>query len=132
MRMNKNTGQVSPRQRIMDYAATGTEQMELYCAAHPGSPSAVRRPRLSVRSELWIALLGPSLKEGIVGIGPTVAAALRAFDTQYLAGLRPPVEAVGRVGRLRRRPGVAARRSYDSSKLDLKSGTDVSSFAWPS
>ena len=116
----------------MDYAAAATEQMELYCAAHPGSPSAVRRPRLSFRSELWIALLGPSMEEGIVGIGPTVAAALRAFDTQYLAGLRPPVEAVGRVGRLRRRPGVAARRSYDSSKLDLKSGTDVSSFAWPS
>jgi len=130
--MNKNTRQASDKHRIRDYAAAATEQMELYCAAHPGSPSAVRRPRLSFRSELWIALLGPSIEEGIVGIGPTVAASLRAFDAQYLAGLRPPVEAVARVGRLRRRPGVAARRSYDSSKLDLKSGTDVSSFAWPS
>jgi len=130
--MNKNTRQASDKHRIRDYAAAATEQMELYCAAHPGSPSAVRRPRLSFRSELWIALLGPSIEEGIVGIGPTVAASLRAFDAQYLAGLRPPVEAVGRVGRLRRRLGVAARRSYDSSKLDLKSGTDVSSFAWPS
>jgi len=130
--MKKNNGQVSRGRRVADYASAAIEQMELYCVAHPGSPSAVRRPRLSFRSELWIALLGPSMEEGIVGIGPTVAAALRAFDTQYLAGLRPPVEAVGRVGRLRRRPGVAARRSYDSSKLDLKSGTDVSSFAWPS
>ena len=130
--MKKNNGQVSSGRRVADYASAAIEQMELYCVAHPGSPSAVRRPRLSFRSELWIALLGPSMEEGIVGIGPTVAAALRAFDTQYLAGLRPPVEAVGRVGRLRRRPGVAARRSYDSSKLDLKSGTDVSSFAWPS
>jgi hypothetical protein len=69
------------------------EQIELYCAAHPGSPSAVRRPRLFVRGELWVALLGPSVEEGIVGIGPTVAAALRAFDAQYLAGLRPPSEA---------------------------------------
>src|SRR6266403_506299 len=123
MRMNKNTGQASPRQRIMDYAATATEQMELYCAARPGSPSAVRRPRLSVRSELWIALLGPSIEEGIVGIGPTVAAALRAFDAQYLAGLRPPVEAVRRVG--------AARRSYRSSKSGAKSQAEVSGFAWP-
>ena len=98
MRMNKNTGQASPRQRIMDYAATATEQMELYCAAHPGSPSAVRRPQLSFRSDLWIALLGPSVEEGIVGIGPTVSAALRAFDTQYLAGLRPAVEPVGKSG----------------------------------
>jgi len=130
--MKKNNGQVSRGRRVADYASAAIEQMELYCVAHPGSPSAVRRPRLFFRSELWIALLGPSMEEGIVGIGPTVAAALRAFDTQYLAGLRPPVEAVGRVGRLRRRPGVAARRSYDSSKLDLKSGTDVSSFAWPS
>ncbi len=130
--MKKNNGQVSRGRRVADYASAAIEQMELYCVAHPGSPSAVRRPRLSFRSELWIALLGPSMEEGIVGIGPTVAAALRAFDTQYLAGLRPPVEAVGRVGRLRRRPGVAARRSYDSSKLDLKSGTYVSSFAWPS
>ena len=130
--MKKNNGQVSRGRRVADYASAAIEQMELYCVAHPGSPSAVRRPRLSFRSELWIALLGPSIEEGIVGIGPTVAASLRAFDAQYLAGLRPPVEAVGRVGRLRRRPGVAARRSYDSSKLDLKSGTDVSSFAWPS
>jgi hypothetical protein len=66
------------------------EQMELYCAAHPGSPAAVRRPQLFVRGELWIALLGPSVEEGIIGIGPTVTGALRAFDAQYLAGLRPP------------------------------------------
>ena len=66
------------------------ERMDLYCAAHPGSPSAARRPQLLYRGQLWIALLGPSVEEGIVGIGPTVGAALRAFDAQYLAGLRPP------------------------------------------
>lgn len=65
------------------------ERLELYCAANPGSPTAIRRPRLTVRGQLWIALLGPSVEEGIVGIGPTVEGALRAFDAQYLAGLRP-------------------------------------------
>ncbi len=74
------------RRRVMDHAATAAEQMELYCASHPESPSAVRRPRLFVRGELWIALLGPSLEDGIVGIGPTVAEALRAFDAQYSIG----------------------------------------------
>ena len=74
----------------MDYALAAMEQRELYCQAHPGSPAAVRRPRLFIRGELWIALLGPSVEEGIVGIGSTVTAALRAFDAQYLAGLRPP------------------------------------------
>ena len=80
------------RPYMVDYAIAATEQMELYCEAHPGSPSAVRRPRLFVRGELWIALLGPSVEEGIVGIGATLTAALRAFDAQYLASLRPPAE----------------------------------------
>jgi hypothetical protein len=91
----KKNGEFSHGRRVMDYAFAAMEQMELYCEAHPGSPAAVRRPRLFVRGELWIALLGPSVEEGIVGIGPTVTAALRAFDAQYLAGLRPPVEAIG-------------------------------------
>src|SRR5213593_1142978 len=119
--MKKNNGQVSRGRRVADYASAAMEQMELYCAAHSGSPSAVRRPRLSFRSELWIALLGPSMEEGIVGIGPTVAAALCAFDAQYLAGLRPPVEAVRRVG--------AARRSYRNPKSGAKSRAEVSGFA---
>jgi len=121
--MRKNDGHISRGRYVPDYASAAIEQMELYCVAHPGSPSAVRRPRLFFRSELWIALLGPSIEEGIVGIGPTVAAALRAFDVQYLAGLRPPVEAVRRVG--------AARRSYRNPKSGAKSQTEVSGFAWP-
>src|SRR6266487_593182 len=91
----KKNGEFSHERHGMAYAFAAMEQMELYCEAHPGSPAAVRRPRLFVRGELWIALLGPSVEEGIVGIGPTVTAALRAFDSQYLAGLRPPAEMLG-------------------------------------
>jgi len=47
----------------------------------------MRRPALSIRKGLWIALLGPSIEEGIVGLGSSVEAALRAFDRQYMAGL---------------------------------------------
>jgi hypothetical protein len=64
------------------------EEMESYCATHPNSPSAERRPALSIRRGLWIALLGPSVEQGIVGIGFTVEGALRAFDVQYMAGRR--------------------------------------------
>jgi hypothetical protein len=78
---------------VLDPTMAAMERMDLYCAAHPGSPSAARRPRVFLRSHLWIALLGPSVEEGIVGIGPTVEASLRAFDAQYLAGLRPPTQA---------------------------------------
>jgi hypothetical protein len=80
------------QQRAADHAATAIEQMKHYYAARPGSPSARRRPQLFFRGDLWIAGLGPNLEKGIVGIGPTVAAALRAFDAQYLAALRPPNE----------------------------------------
>src|ERR1044071_8726395 len=91
--MNKNR-QSLRRRHMMDYAFAAMEQMELYCKAHPGSPSAVRRPQLFVRGDLWVALLGPTVEEGIVGIGATVTAALRAFDSQYLAGLRPRAETI--------------------------------------
>ena len=74
---------------ILDSKAA-TERAELYFAAHPGSPAAARRPELSVRNGTWIALLGRSIEDGIVGFGATVEAALRAFDAQYLAALRPP------------------------------------------
>ena len=91
----KKNGQFPHGRHVMNYALAAMEQMDLYCEAHPGSPSAVRQPRLFVRGELWIALLGPSVEEGIVGIGPTVTAALRAFDAQYLAALRPSAEGIG-------------------------------------
>lgn len=82
------------------------EQMELYRALHPRSPAAVRNPQLRIRGDLWIALLGPSVEEGIVGIGPTVEAALGAFDTQYLARLHPPAPA-NKIRRLFRRASSA-------------------------
>jgi hypothetical protein len=127
--MKKNNGQVSRGRRVADYASAAIEQMELYCTAHSGSPSAVRRPRLLFRSELWIALLGSSMEEGIVGIGPTVTAALRAFDAQYLASLRPPSEAEGTASALR--ADSVARRPSRRPKSSAKSQAEVSGFAWP-
>jgi hypothetical protein len=129
--MKKNSGRVSGRGLVTDYAAAATEQMELYCRARPGSPSAVRRPQLFFRGELWIAVLGPSVEEGIVGIGPTIVAALRAFDVQYLAGLRPAVETGTKVDAMRR-SNAEAQRTQRSPKFDLKSRGQVPSFAWPS
>lgn len=105
--MNKNNDR--PRGgRSLDYAAAAAEQMEEYCAVHPQSPSAVRRPQLFVRGDLWIALLGPSVEEGIVGIGSTVPTALRAFDSQYLAGLRPRNESIKSCVRHEKSPRTTA------------------------
>jgi hypothetical protein len=77
-----------------------TERFELYCMAHPGTPSAVRHPRLFIRSGVWVALLGKSIKDGIAGFGSNVESALSAFDVQYLNMLRRPGERmVARVSR---------------------------------
>ncbi len=43
----------------------------------------MRRPNVSRRGNVWVALLGQSVQDGIVGLGRTVEAALRAFDVQY-------------------------------------------------
>jgi hypothetical protein len=66
------------------------QRAEMYCELHPGSPSAVRAPKLFLRTGTWVALLGQSVREGIAGFGPTVEAALSAFDRQYLNSLRQP------------------------------------------
>ncbi|PYL23973.1 MAG: hypothetical protein DMF37_08525 [Verrucomicrobia bacterium] len=79
-------------QRAVDQTMAAMQEMERYCAAHPRSPAAIRRPRLSIRGRTVIALLGPAIEEGIAGFGDTVQAALRAFDAQYSRSLTPPAD----------------------------------------
>jgi hypothetical protein len=69
------------------------QRVDAYVASHPRSPAAVRRPKISHRNNVWIALLGASVQDGIVGLGLTVEAALRAFDAQYLNAPRPQTAA---------------------------------------
>ena len=72
--------------------------VEQYFANHPGSPSAVRQPKVLRQGDTSIAVLGPDMQRR------TVEHALRAFDFQYLSILRPP--AGYRVsGKLRMRGG---------------------------
>jgi hypothetical protein len=59
------------------------ETIELYFSTRPQSPSAVHRPRVFFQNNVWVALLGRSIEEGIVGFGSTAEAALAAFDAQY-------------------------------------------------
>jgi hypothetical protein len=84
---------MKPPARRSTTAEEAAEELTSYCIAHPGSPTAVRHPTVALRGHVWVALLGENIERGIVGFGRTVAAALRAFDTQYLNALRPPAEA---------------------------------------
>ena len=79
------------KHKDIDQGMAAKERAELYFASHPGSPAAVCRPQLSVRSGTWVALLGRSADDGIVGVRSTVETAFRAFNAQYLAALRPSV-----------------------------------------
>lgn len=72
-----------------DPMLAATREMNRYCVAHPKGPAALKHPRLFIRDELWVALLGANAEEGVVGIGSTVEAALIAFDSEYLTGTRP-------------------------------------------
>lgn len=80
------------RAKFLDNVAA-RHRAELYCETHPGSPSAVRAPKIFMKSGVWTALLGKSVRDGIAGFGPTVETALSAFDRQYLDYLRKPREA---------------------------------------
>jgi hypothetical protein len=75
------------RGHAVDQTLAAMDEIERYCTAHPKSPAALRRPRLSIRGRTFVALLGPAIEEGIVGFGDTVQAALRAFDAQYSRSL---------------------------------------------
>ena len=79
-------------QHAVDHTLAAMEEMERYCSAHPRSPAATRRPRLSIRGRTVVALLGSAIEDGIAGFGDTVQAALRAFDAQYSCSLRPPAD----------------------------------------
>jgi hypothetical protein len=85
----RRRGSLHPRRgHVFDQTSLAIDRMELYCTTHPRSPAALCRPRLLLRGQLWIALLGPSIEGGIVGIGPSVESALRAFDSQYVSAIR--------------------------------------------
>ena len=75
---------------IIETKRAAIASVKSYFAAHPGSPSAVWRPLLFRQGNVWTASMVPNLKEGIAGVGPTVEAALSAFDAQYLRVLRSP------------------------------------------
>ena len=77
MLMNIGVMTLNARHAI-DQRLMAMQEMERYCSAHPNSPAAIRHPRLSIRGRTFVALLGPSIEDGIAGFGDTVQAALRA------------------------------------------------------
>ncbi|MGI8891077.1 MAG: hypothetical protein ACR2G0_09895 [Chthoniobacterales bacterium] len=60
------------------------ETIEKYRRRHPRNPSAVKRPRAMIQDGRYIAVLGPSIKRGVIGFGTSIFSALHAFDDLYV------------------------------------------------
>ena len=48
-------------------------------------PSVVFKPALTKDGDMWCALFGENLQEGVAGFGPRPADAMWAFDTAWLS-----------------------------------------------
>lgn len=48
-------------------------------------PSVVFKPTLTKDGNMWCALFGDNLQEGVAGFGETPAAAMYAFDTAWMS-----------------------------------------------
>lgn len=48
-------------------------------------PSVVFKPKLSRDGDMWCALFGENLQEGVAGFGPRPADAMWAFDIAWFA-----------------------------------------------
>ena len=63
------------------------EDVEEYLEDHPGSPAARLRPKIAMADDVWLAFIGPELREGASGLGPTPRDALDDFNRHFMEPL---------------------------------------------
>ena len=63
------------------------EDVEKYLEDHPGSPAARLRPKIGMADDIWLAFIGPELREGASGLGPTPRDALDDFNRHFMEPL---------------------------------------------
>jgi hypothetical protein len=66
------------------------EDVEEYLEDHPGSPAARLRPKIGMADDVWLAFIGPDLREGASGLGPTPRDALDDFNRHFMEPLISP------------------------------------------
>jgi hypothetical protein len=60
------------------------EDVEEYLEDHPDSPAARLRPKIGMADDVWLAFIGPDLREGTSGLGPTPRDALDDFNRHFM------------------------------------------------
>ena len=63
------------------------EDVEEYLANNPRSPAARLRPKIGIADDVWLAFIGPELREGASGLGQTPRDALEDFNRHFMEPL---------------------------------------------
>jgi hypothetical protein len=63
------------------------EDVEEYLENHPGSPAVQLRPKMGMAGDVWLAFIGPELREGASGLGQTPRGALEDFNRHFMEPL---------------------------------------------
>ena len=75
-------------------------------------PSVLYRPTLMADGDMWCALLGPNLQEGIAGFGETPEKAMLAFDTAWSTERTPTARRLARIADEEAREDAAANGQF--------------------
>ncbi len=60
------------------------KDVEEFLENHPGSPAARLRPRMGMVGDIWLAFIGPNVRQGGSGLGHTPCDALRDFNRHFM------------------------------------------------
>jgi hypothetical protein len=63
------------------------EDVEDYLENHPGSPAARLRPKMGMIGDIWLAFIGPEVRDGSSGLGETPRDALKDFNCHFMEPL---------------------------------------------
>lgn len=58
-----------------------------WAAQEYARPSAVYRPRIAIDGNMWCALYGDNIQEGVAGFGESPAKAMADFDKNWTAAI---------------------------------------------
>ena len=61
--------------------------VEDFLENHPRSPAARMRPKMGMVGDTWLAFIGPKLRPGASGLGPTPCDALEDFNRHFMEPL---------------------------------------------
>jgi len=72
---------------IEELPALVKDAVEAFLEDHPRSPAARLRPRMGMVGDTWLAFIGPNLRPGASGLGPTPCDALEDFNLRFMEPL---------------------------------------------